>query len=116
MIILHCVSEKVWQTVADKTYYETPSLTSEGFIHCSEPEHFHKVADYVFKDVKEQLLLLCLDTTLLEPEIRWEDGGSGTLYPHLYGALNTNAIIKIFPFLRDENGAFMLNPELEVKS
>jgi len=115
MIIIHCVSKRVWESYQGKEFYKTDSLKTEGFIHCSDIENFHKVAAFNFKDVKEKLLLLCLEVEKIQAQVKWEDGGNGTLYPHIYGELNLDAVVEVLPYLRDEYGEFVLNEELENK-
>ena len=65
-----------------------------------------------FKDAEEELLLICIDENKLEPEVRYEDGDNcGRAYPHVYGMINNDAVIKVLPFLKDENGNWQKNSE-----
>jgi len=64
--------------------------------------HIYKVAPN-FSDVQEEMLLLFIETDLVESPIKWEDlDGCGTEYPHIYGLLNVDAVMRIVPFLREE--------------
>ena len=48
-----------------------------------------------------------------EGEVRYEDmDNCGREYPHVYGLINNDAVVGVFPFLRDEDGAYVKNPEL----
>lgn len=55
-----------------------------------------------------------IDTDKLEVEVRWEDGDdSGGSYPHIYGLINLDAVTAVLPYLRDENGMWIKNDELD---
>ena len=113
MIILHCMREKTWEKVKNNDSYGKKYIDKEGFIHCSSIEHFWRVAPN-FKDIKEPLVLLCIDTQKVNAEIKWEDGdNSGREYPHIYGELNLDSVVKVLPFLKNEEGNFILNEELK---
>ena len=112
MIILHCLLESTWESYKNKAVYGERYMETEGFIHCSDIHTFHKVAPN-FKNVTEPMVLLCIDTEKLNPLVKWEDlYNDGTEYPHIYGLLNINCVVNVLPFLRDENGDFLLNSEL----
>ncbi|WP_232696910.1 DUF952 domain-containing protein [Brevibacillus daliensis] len=88
-----------------------PSLVEEGFIHCSTIEQVTAVANRLYKGHKE-LLLLVIDPDKLEAELKYEPAKNGQLYPHIYGPLNLNAVIKKVPFLADNKGEFSLPLEI----
>jgi len=113
--IIHCMSEAVWNEIQNQEFYVTPTLDKEGFIHCSDVDTLHRVADYMFTDDKESLILLCIDTSIVKAEVVWEDlYNDGTDYPHIYGPLNLDAVTAVLPFLRNTNGKFVLNEELSI--
>jgi len=107
MILLHAAKEKQWNESLVKGYYGDFSITKDGFIHCSTIENILDVANDNLKKIEEPLLLLCIDTDLLEAEIKWEKRGDKEIsFPHLYGLLNINAVIDVTSFLKDKNGGF----------
>lgn len=113
MIILHCLKEKTWNDYKNKEFYGEKYIETEGFIHCSDIYTFYKVAPN-FLNVEEKLILLCIDTEKTHAEIKWEDNyNCGTTFPHIYGLLNTDSVINVLPFLKDSNGDFLLNTELQ---
>lgn len=61
-----------------------------------------KVAEKHFSH-EEEVLLLTIDLTLLKAEIKYELASNGQEYPHVYGAINIDAIIDVVPLLK-ENG------------
>jgi len=85
--------------------YAPASLASEGFVHCTATrELVLQVAHDYYADVAEPLVLLAIDPAKLTAPLRFEapapiaGGGtahlaSGALFPHLYGALNLDAVV-----------------------
>ncbi|GHU43474.1 hypothetical protein FACS1894111_09130 [Clostridia bacterium] len=113
MIIIHCLRKTTWETYKNKAFYGESYIATEGFIHCSEVETFSLVAPN-FANITDSLVLLCIDTTKISSEIKWEcDESSGIAFPHIYGLLNISAVVNVLPFLRDVEGTFILNPELQ---
>ena len=69
-----------------------------------------KVAEKHFSH-EEEVLLLTIDLTLLKAEIKYELASNYQEYPHVFRAINIDAIIDVVPLLK-ENGEFIL-PELQ---
>ncbi len=112
MFILHCMKKSTWESVKDKEYYGSAYIKAVGFLHCSSIEYMWRVAP-MYEGVKDELVLLCIATSMVEPTIQWERGESNDRqYPHIYGELNLSAVVDVYPFLRDERGKFKLNPDL----
>jgi uncharacterized protein (DUF952 family) len=111
VIILHIIKKSEWDNYKSKEFYGENYLETDGFIHCSDIHTVHNVV-WMFLDVEEPLVLLCIDTDKVDAEIKWEIGGS-TDYPHIYGLLNIDAVISVLPFLKDENNQFILNQEIK---
>ena len=111
-MILHCMKKSSWVTRKEKEYWGARNLEVDGFIHCSTPELFWRVAPN-FKDTDEELVLVCIDEKKLESEVKFEDlDNCGRYYPHVYGLINNSAVIQILPFLKDKFGNFLKNEEL----
>jgi len=86
------------------------TLAEEGFIHASAPEQVALVAN-AFYQGEPDLLLLVIDTDLVDSEIRYEHvPGQAQPYPHIYGPLNTDAVIQTRPFEQDPDGKFSFTP------
>jgi len=112
MIILHCLSFDDYNKIGNSQSYGGEDVEKYGFIHCSSIEYFWRVAPNFNSG---EYILLCVETNLVESEIKWEDfDGLGRKYPHIYGELNTAAIVCTYPFLRNNKGVFVLNDELKV--
>ncbi len=82
----------------------------EGFIHCSTREQVIQVANARFQG-QSGLVLLCIDTEKVAAEIVYENlEGGPQLFPHIYGELNTNAVVRAAEFEPDAAGYFALPP------
>ena len=118
-MILHITTQKDWKSIQLEGEYTTPSLKSEGFIHCSTLKQTIDTANIFFKGQKG-LVLLCIDENKLKYECKYEDpagGGKhdpnvGKLFPHIYGPINLAAVVKVVDFPANENGLFVLPKEI----
>jgi glutathione S-transferase len=95
MRILHMALESDWLSAVEYGEYRVSTrgrtLDEEGFIHCSTPTQVHAVAAAFYADVTEPLVLLELDDEAVRAtgvEVRYEDGGKGEFYPHIYAAID----------------------------
>jgi uncharacterized protein (DUF952 family) len=106
-LILHITTRDRAQTAQQTGIYRADSLDTEGFIHCSTPEQVIWVANQFYTG-QIDLVLLCIDPEKVNPEIRYETvEGVGT-FPHVYGELNADAIVKIVEFPPNINGTFSI--------
>ncbi|MEJ8644923.1 DUF952 domain-containing protein [Streptomyces sp. MS1.HAVA.3] len=98
-MIFHIVPLADW-TAAPELPYAPPSLTSEGFVHCSADRPTALgIADTHYRAVPGILLAVELDEGALTAEVRRE-GESGGLYPHVHGPLNRDAVIHVWEVVR----------------
>jgi glutathione S-transferase len=82
------------------------TLAEEGFIHTSAAGQVALVAN-AFYQGEPDLLLLVIDPGLVAEEIRYEHvPGQAQPYPHIYGALNVDAVVQTRPFHPDPDGQF----------
>jgi uncharacterized protein (DUF952 family) len=109
-IILHITKRKQWEKAKLEGVYRGDTLDSYGFIHCSTSEQIIKVANDLFR-AQKGLVLLCIVTSKVRSKIRYECAGSEELYPHIYGHLNIDAIIKVAHFEPTKDGKFRLPKE-----
>lgn len=97
----------------NKKAFSKKDLRKFGFILCSTIEYFWRVAPN-FRDVKEPLVLICIDENKLKSEIKYEDSDNcRRYYPHVYGEINIDSVVQVLPFLRDDNGDYIKNPEFD---
>jgi uncharacterized protein (DUF952 family) len=118
-MILHITTQKEWEKAKTSGEYTAPSLKSDGFIHCSTIKQTVDTANIFFKG-QNGLVLLCIDEDKLKSECKNEDPagggkhdpGVGNLFPHIYGPINTSAVMKIVDFPTNEKGFFVLPKEI----
>lgn len=114
-MILHLTPRTDWLAAQKTGEYRVPSLQTEGFIHCSTEKQIVKVADSFYAD-RHGLVLLVIDPALLHSKMRWERPAhpdqqadlphSEELFPHIYGPLNLDAVIRVLDFEPNLNGKF----------
>ena len=96
-MIFHITTKQNWEEAKEKGEYRGDTLASQGFIHCSTDEQLDEVVQFLFKG-KAGLVLLEIDESKVIPKIKYEDGGNGKLYPHIYGSLNVDAVVNVRDF------------------
>jgi uncharacterized protein (DUF952 family) len=112
-VILHLVPEAAWRALAPGEVYAPASLADEGFVHCTAGDDLLlRVANAFYRDEPDALLVLDIDEAQLTSEVRWEAPpgggpmGTAVLFPHVYGPIDTAAVVGIRRALRDDLGAF----------
>ena len=68
----------------------------DGFIHFSTAAQLAETAAKHFAG-QSDLLLVGADAARLGEALRWEPSRGGALFPHLYGALELAAVIRVEP-------------------
>jgi uncharacterized protein (DUF952 family) len=58
--VFHITTRDAWTAAAAEGTYTTPSLASEGFIHCSARDQVVDTANRLFRG-QAGLVLLCID-------------------------------------------------------
>ncbi|MNL59300.1 hypothetical protein D3C87_1830140 [compost metagenome] len=110
--IFHITKTSDWEKAKYDGVYKAPSLDKDGFIHCSLAHQIPPVANFNFKG-QQELVLLEIAQGKLTHDVKFEDlYGEGKDYPHLYGPLNLDAVLRVFPFPPKEDGTFVLPGEL----
>lgn len=106
MIILHVVRKPEWERQRGHDYYLAASLDEVGFIHCAALKDVVDVSNCYYSGIRD-MVLLCIDTAMVEAEIKWETSEWGVAYPHLHGPLNQNAVVEVIEFPVDADGRFI---------
>ncbi len=94
MKIYHIVTPEVWEKFKDKDFYAAESLQSENFIHCSFEDQLETVLQRYYKNA-ETVLILEIEPEKLVSKLVTEPSTGGEVYPHIYGEINTDAIVGI---------------------
>ena len=118
-IITHLASNDAWLASLKLGVYHAESLSTEGFIHCSKPSQIVGVANTFYRG-QHGLVLLVIDPSKLEAELKWEPptepepthAREGELFPHVYGPINLDAVMNVISFEPDADGNFTLPDDL----
>ena len=119
-MIYHITSRSAWSAARQSGQYRAESLDTEGFIHCSTGSQVLPVVEKYYMG-QPDLLLLVIDPDLLASELKWEppSGGApppgvpeGDLFPHIYGPINLNAVVKAMDLEANPDGNYNLPVDL----
>jgi uncharacterized protein (DUF952 family) len=111
--ILHITTRGEWENAKRMGAYETPSLSTEGFLHCSTVRQAVATANRFFRGARD-LVLLVIDEAVASSQVRYEPPAGGVhadrndLFPHLYGPLNLDAVVRVVDFPPHADGTFSL--------
>ncbi len=83
-----------WAEFRDKDFYEAESLKTEGFIHASFAEQLEETLKIYYQGVPE-VLILTVDSEKLTSKLIIEKSRGGEDFPHIYGAINKSALVRI---------------------
>lgn len=114
-LILHITTIQAWDEARSIGIYGPESLQREGFIHFSGPDQVLRVANDFYHG-RQDLVLLVVDSKRLTSELRWEapvhpagvalETPADEQFPHLYGPLNVDAVIRVMDFQPGPEGEF----------
>jgi uncharacterized protein (DUF952 family) len=109
--LLHITERILWESAKRAGSYRIStrgiSLEQQGFIHCSLPHQLRGVAEANYDDAGD-LVVLVIDEASLPVEVRYENGGDGERYPHIYGPLPVSSVTEVIPVTRGESGQMIL--------
>lgn len=104
-IAYHLVPLEVWQARGGETTYLPDAYEADGFIHMTNGlEPLLQVANLFYRSDAREYLVLVVDTGRLASELRYDD--EDEIYPHIYGPLNTDAVIGRLAVERNADGSF----------
>jgi uncharacterized protein (DUF952 family) len=112
-MILHLLRRNEWAWALRQGSCRPQSLDDEGFIHCSTIDQAADTANLLFRGASD-LLLLGIDERRLVATLKFEtpatagDARPNTRFPHIYGALNLDAVVDAIEFPCDADGSFQL--------
>lgn len=111
-IIYHLCPIDYYEAASDQSAYLPADYAREGFIHCTRgADQLVVVANRYYRDDLRPFCVLVIDENLLTAQLKNEAGADALLYPHIYGPLNRDAILKVLPMPRLPDGTFQLPAE-----
>jgi uncharacterized protein (DUF952 family) len=110
--LFHITERATWAAASRAGEYRTSTrgvtLDEQGFIHCSLRHQLRGVAEYLYGDV-DDLVVLVIDSARLAVPVRYEAPEPGSdAYPHIYGPVPTDAVAEVIPVTRDASGRMIL--------
>jgi uncharacterized protein (DUF952 family) len=111
VVICHIVKRSEWMLAVARGTYAPVSLPAEGYIHCSTLAQVIDTANRFYRG-KDDLVLLHIDESRLKADLRYEaprthhGESGGELFPHLYGELNVDAVVRVIEFPCEVDGSF----------
>ena len=103
MRIFHIATAADWAEAQRTGAYTTSTrgvaLEEEGYLHASREDQWEAVRERYYADVTEPLLLLEIDTDLLDvPWVEELPAPTATeTFPHIYGPLSPAAVVSATP-------------------
>jgi uncharacterized protein (DUF952 family) len=114
MRILHLASASDWRAALESGWYRTStrgrSLADVGYIHASSPDQLAAVAEFVYAGCEDELVVLVMDDDAIRAtgtQVRYEDGGDGELFPHIYGPIRPADVSDVQAAGFDSGGRFI---------
>jgi uncharacterized protein (DUF952 family) len=110
--LLHITERTNWEAALGSGWYRMStrgvSLDEQGFIHCSLPHQLRAVAEFVYGDA-DDLVVLVIDSERVGSPIEYEVPEPGAdKYPHIYGPVPTSAVSEVIAVERDADGRMLL--------
>ena len=102
-ITYHMVPKSYYEAHKGDASYLPAAFADDGFIHCTDGEFMiSQIAFRVFRELQEELWLFFIDKSRVKSAIRYDD--KERLFPHIYGPLNWDAVVKVGAMVRDRKG------------
>ena len=112
-MIVHIVERGEWVKAVGRGSYAPDSLAAEGFVHCSTLAQVVATANRFYRG-QNGLVVLCIEEERLRVELRYEASTgargeeAGEMFPHLYGELNVDAVVRVIELPCEVDGSFRL--------
>ncbi len=117
MHVYHIAFESDWVRAKEIGQYTISTLgrtlAEQGFIHASDAHQVAGVANAIYySQVGDgQLIVLVIDTGRLRSEVRYEHvPAADDPFPHIYGPVNTDAVVATVPLPTGPDGRFSFTP------
>ncbi len=106
--LVHLAERSRWETARSAGAYLPAGFEREGFIHLSALHQVLSPANAIYRG-RDDLVALVIDAHLVSHALVWEPG-TGTLewFPHLYGALGSDAVLHEIELRPEPDGSFLL--------
>ncbi len=108
-VTYHLVAAETWDALEPGADYEPASLATEGFVHCTDGvEGLRASGDRFYRDDPRPFLVASIDLGRLGDDWRYDD--EERRFPHIYRSIPREAVVRIVPIPRAEDGTFLAFP------
>ncbi len=106
-ITYHLAIQEEWDTQKHGSSYVPGAYAADGFVHCTNGlDLLTEIANMFYKGSPDERTILVLDTSRIESPVRYDD--ETEQFPHIYGPINTSAVVGELPVGRSEDGTFIM--------
>jgi uncharacterized protein (DUF952 family) len=97
--VFHLTTPAEWAAAQQAGEVVPAGFAAEGFVHCSTGAQLASTIERHFGG-HDELVLLRLDQGAIAPEVRWEEGRPGELFPHVYRPLRLADVVEAISWRR----------------
>lgn len=109
-IVYHMCRRQEWRDAqAAGSYPGSSQDAADGFIHFSTAAQVVESAAK-HRTGQDGLVLLAVDAGRLGAALKWEPSRGGQLFPHLYGALPVDAVVRVADLPLGDDGRHVFPP------
>lgn len=102
----HLTPTETWDRQKASGLYLPEAFEQDGFIHTTNGlGPLLEVANLFYQGDGRDYRVLVLSVPDLNADVRYDD--DNRIYPHIYGPLNTSAVVGVLPVRRGDDGAFL---------
>ena len=98
-----CTAAESREAERASLYRGSAADQKDGFIHFSTAEQAAETAAKWFAGQRD-LVLVAVNADALGDKLKWEPSRGGALFPHLYGELDVEAVLRVDPLPLDASG------------
>jgi uncharacterized protein (DUF952 family) len=105
-ITYHLAPRDIWLAAATSAHYLPEAYTADGFIHCTDgAAEVVAVGNRYYQGDPRPYVVLAISRARLTAPVKYED--AGRIFPHVYGPLNTEAVVEVLQVHREPDGRFV---------
>lgn len=105
-VTYHLAVQEVWKRQEDRDNYVPEEYEADGFLHCTNGlDELVQVGNRYYRGDDRERIVLVLDVSKIESPVRYDDPNE--IFPHIYGPLNTSAVVGVLAVDRAGDGEYL---------
>lgn len=115
-LIFHVCQAEEWAKAQSVGFYEGSSQDkADGFIHLSAFDQV-RVSVAKHRAGQDNLVILCVDPSRVpDASLRWEASRGGKLFPHIYGVIELDSVVRAEPLHLNEDGDHVFPDDIGIE-